>query len=56
MSSSMIVCTVLYTRYEGEWEKGLKQGKGVFTYPNGDVFTVRGIIKGTQLIWTKKLG
>ena len=27
-----------YCSYEGEWSGGLKQGEGVFTYGNGDVF------------------
>ena len=30
----------LNARYCGEWEEGVKQGQGKFTYHNGDVFTV----------------
>ena len=32
--------TFLNARYSGEWEEGVKQGKGKFIYHNGDVFTV----------------
>jgi hypothetical protein len=31
---------LVYPRYDGDWEKGVKQGTGKFYYPNGDVFTV----------------
>ena len=31
---------VVFFRYEGSWEKGLKEGTGKFTYASGDVFTV----------------
>ena len=30
----------LIVRYSGDWEEGVKQGQGKFTYHNGDVFTV----------------
>lgn len=25
-------------RYEGEWENGVKQGKGTYTFASGDIF------------------
>ena len=28
----------VYFRYEGEWVDGLKQGKGTYTFGNGDIF------------------
>jgi len=31
--------SVVLFRYEGSWEKGLKEGTGKFTYASGDVFT-----------------
>ena len=34
----------LNARYCGEWEEGVKQGQGKFTYHNGDVFTVSSYI------------
>ena len=27
------------SRYEGDWVSGIKQGNGVYTFGNGDVFT-----------------
>ena len=28
----------IHFRYEGEWVEGVKQGKGTYTFGNGDVF------------------
>ena len=31
---------IFILRYEGSWDKGLKEGTGNFSYASGDVFTV----------------
>ena len=28
-----------FSRYEGQWENGIKQGNGVYTFGSGDIFT-----------------
>lgn len=32
------IVKTLVSRYEGEWENGVKQGKGTYTFASGDVF------------------
>ena len=39
ISNLVLVFFHPFFRYEGEWVEGIKQGKGVYTFGSGDVFT-----------------